>query len=76
MTEQVISITTLSVRSLKVCVEVVHCLRYEAYLDPDAAVYYLARMIKGGEDPLFIARYNHRFVELTLGGWYVRDKRH
>jgi putative ATPase len=24
--------------------------------DPDAAVYYLARMIKGGEDPLFIAR--------------------
>jgi putative ATPase len=24
--------------------------------DPDAAVYYLARMIDGGEDPLFIAR--------------------
>ena len=24
--------------------------------DPDAAIYYLARMIKGGEDPLFIAR--------------------
>ncbi len=24
--------------------------------DPDAALYYLARMIKGGEDPLFIAR--------------------
>ncbi|MCX7835086.1 MAG: replication-associated recombination protein A [bacterium] len=24
--------------------------------DPDAAVYYLARMLKGGEDPLFIAR--------------------
>lgn len=24
--------------------------------DPDAAVYYLARMIKGGEDPIFIAR--------------------
>lgn len=24
--------------------------------DPDAAVYYLARMIAGGEDPLFIAR--------------------
>lgn len=24
--------------------------------DPDAAVYYLARMIEGGEDPLFIAR--------------------
>lgn len=24
--------------------------------DPDAAVYYLARMIKGGEDPVFIAR--------------------
>lgn len=24
--------------------------------DPDAAIYYLARMIKGGEDPVFIAR--------------------
>ncbi len=24
--------------------------------DPDAAVYYMARMIEGGEDPLFIAR--------------------
>ncbi len=24
--------------------------------DPDASVYYLARMIKGGEDPVFIAR--------------------
>ena len=24
--------------------------------DPDAAIYYLARMIEGGEDPLFIAR--------------------
>ncbi|MES2855165.1 MAG: replication-associated recombination protein A [Bdellovibrionota bacterium] len=24
--------------------------------DPDAAMYYLARMIKGGEDPVFIAR--------------------
>ena len=24
--------------------------------DPDAAVYYLARMLDGGEDPLFIAR--------------------
>ena len=24
--------------------------------DPNAAIYYLARMIKGGEDPLFIAR--------------------
>src|SRR6185437_11404850 len=24
--------------------------------DPDAALYYLARMLKGGEDPLFIAR--------------------
>lgn len=24
--------------------------------DPDAAVYYLARMIEGGEDPMFIAR--------------------
>ncbi|MDK9699999.1 MAG: replication-associated recombination protein A [bacterium] len=24
--------------------------------DPDAAVYYLARMLQGGEDPLFIAR--------------------
>ena len=24
--------------------------------DPDAAVYYLARMVEAGEDPLFIAR--------------------
>jgi putative ATPase len=24
--------------------------------DPDAAIYYLARMIEGGEDPIFIAR--------------------
>src|SRR6185436_13250466 len=24
--------------------------------EPDAAVYYLARMLEGGEDPLFIAR--------------------
>ncbi len=24
--------------------------------DPDAAIYYLARMLKGGEDPMFIAR--------------------
>ena len=24
--------------------------------DPDAAIYYLARMIKGGEDPVFLAR--------------------
>lgn len=24
--------------------------------DPDAAVYYLARMLKGGEDPVFVAR--------------------
>lgn len=24
--------------------------------DPDAAIYYLARMVKGGEDPVFIAR--------------------
>ncbi len=24
--------------------------------DPDAAIYYLARMLEGGEDPLFIAR--------------------
>jgi replication-associated recombination protein RarA len=29
----------------------------QANLDPDAAVYYLARMLKGGEDPLFVARY-------------------
>src|SRR6185312_13831761 len=24
--------------------------------DPDAAIYYLARMLKGGEDPVFVAR--------------------
>jgi len=37
------------------------------YLDPDAAVYYLARMIKGGEDPLFIARRMVIFASEDVG---------
>jgi len=36
-------------------------------LDPDAAVYYLARMIKGGEDPLFIARRMVIFASEDVG---------
>jgi MgsA AAA+ ATPase C terminal len=35
--------------------------------DPDAAVYYLARMIKGGEDPLFIARRMVIFASEDVG---------
>ncbi len=33
--------------------------------DPDAALYWLARMLDGGEDPLFIAR---RLVRMAVGG--------
>jgi putative ATPase len=33
--------------------------------DPDAALYWLARMLEGGEDPLFIAR---RLVRDGVGG--------
>jgi replication-associated recombination protein RarA len=33
--------------------------------DPDAALYWLARMLEGGEDPLFIAR---RLVRMAVGG--------
>lgn len=35
--------------------------------DPDAAVYYLARMIKGGEDPLFVARRMVIFASEDVG---------
>lgn len=35
--------------------------------DPDAAVYYLARMIAGGEDPLFIARRMIIFASEDVG---------
>lgn len=35
--------------------------------DPDAAVYYLARMIAGGEDPLFIARRMVIFASEDVG---------
>ncbi len=35
--------------------------------DPDAAVYYLARMIEGGEDPLFIARRMVVFASEDIG---------
>jgi len=40
----------------KVCAAVVCPFLSLAEIDPDAAVYYLARMLKGGEDPLFVAR--------------------
>ncbi|MBR4501366.1 MAG: replication-associated recombination protein A [Clostridia bacterium] len=35
--------------------------------DPDAAVYYLARMLEGGEDPLYIARRVARFAAEDVG---------
>jgi len=35
--------------------------------DPDAALYYLARMIEGGEDPLFIARRLVRAASEDIG---------
>jgi putative ATPase len=35
--------------------------------DPDAAVYYLARMLEGGEDPLYIARRCVRFASEDVG---------
>ncbi|MBU4035495.1 MAG: replication-associated recombination protein A [Proteobacteria bacterium] len=35
--------------------------------DPDAAIYWLARMLSGGEDPLFIARRMIRFASEDIG---------
>ena len=35
--------------------------------DPDAAVYWLARMLEGGEDPLYIARRVTRFASEDVG---------
>lgn len=35
--------------------------------DPDAAVYYLTRMLRGGEDPLYIARRLVRFAVEDVG---------
>lgn len=35
--------------------------------DPDAAIYYLARMLEGGEDPLFIARRLVRAASEDIG---------
>ena len=35
--------------------------------DPDAAVYYLARMLEGGEDPLYVARRVARFASEDVG---------
>ena len=35
--------------------------------DPDAAVYWLARMLEGGEDPLYIARRCIRFASEDVG---------
>lgn len=54
--------------------------------DPDAALYWLARMLDGGEDPLFIARRITRFatedigmadpnaVQQALAAWDVYDR--
>ncbi|MEU0069824.1 hypothetical protein ABZ027_09845 [Streptomyces sp. NPDC006332] len=54
--------------------------------DPDAALYWLARMLDGGEDPLFIARRLTRFanedigmadphaVQQTLAAWDVYER--
>ena len=54
--------------------------------DPDAALYWLARMLDGGEDPLFIARRLVRFanedigmadphaVQQALAAWDVYDR--
>ena len=36
--------------------------------DPDAALYWLARMLEGGEDPLFIARRLVRMASEDIGG--------
>ena len=35
--------------------------------DPDAAVYWLARMLEGGEDPLYVARRMVRFAAEDIG---------
>jgi putative ATPase len=35
--------------------------------DPDASIYWLARMVEGGEDPLFIARRLVRFASEDIG---------
>ncbi len=35
--------------------------------DPDAAVYWLARMLEGGEDPLYVARRLVRFASEDIG---------
>src|SRR5437867_9805827 len=35
--------------------------------DPDAAVYWLARMLEGGEDPLYVARRMVRFASEDIG---------
>ena len=35
--------------------------------DPDAAVYWLARMLEGGEDPLYVARRITRFASEDVG---------
>lgn len=35
--------------------------------DPDAALYWLARMIEGGEDPLYVARRMVRFASEDIG---------
>ena len=44
-----------------------HCTSPCAIPDPDAAVYWLARMLEGGEDPLYIARRVVRFASEDIG---------
>ena len=39
----------------------------QLFADPDAAVYWLARMLEGGEDPLYIARRVTRFAAEDVG---------
>ena len=40
--------------------------------DPDAAVYWLARMLEAGEDPLYIARRLVRFASEDIGWAHPR----
>lgn len=41
--------------------------------DPDAAVYWLARMLEAGEDPLYVARRMTRFASEDVA-WRIRAR--
>ena len=43
------------------------CIRDRRNSDPDAAVYWLARMLEAGEDPLYVARRLIRFASEDIG---------